>query len=160
MKLPSHTIPILAALALAGYGTASMPALDGDVPPEWGETAAGEWPGEQWWEAFGSDELSAIMQLVEERNLDLQNAERSFRQAHLALIDADAQRVFDAGWSEEALYHAISVCAIFNFMNRIVEGCGVESNPAIRDVQRERHEAMRDEPRPYTLFARTIGAFD
>ena len=45
-------------------------------------------------------------------------------------------------------------------MKRIVEGCGVESNPIIRDAQKERHAAMRDEPRPYTLFARTIGAFD
>ena len=78
----------LSALILAGCGTASMPALDGDVPPDWGETATGEWPGEEWWEAFGSEELSSIMQLVEERNLDLQNAERSFRQAQLALIDA------------------------------------------------------------------------
>ena len=65
-----------------------MPALDRDVPADWGETAAGKWPGEQWWEAFGSEELSAVMQRVEERNLDLQNAERSFRQAQLALIDA------------------------------------------------------------------------
>lgn len=88
MKLPSHTIPMLAALALAGCGTASIPALDSDVPPDWGDTAAGEWPGEQWWEAFRSGELSAVMQRVEERNLDLQNAERSFRQAQLALIDA------------------------------------------------------------------------
>lgn len=88
MKLPSHTIPMLAALALAGCGTASIPALDSDVPPDWGDTAVGEWPGEEWWEAFGSEELSAVMQRVEERNLDLQNAERSFRQAQLALIDA------------------------------------------------------------------------
>ena len=78
----------LAALALGGCGTASMPALDSDVPPDWGETAVGEWPGEEWWEAFGSEELSEIIQLVEERNLDLKNAERSFRQAQLALIDA------------------------------------------------------------------------
>ena len=88
MKLPSHTIPMLAALALAGCGTAAMPALDSDVPPDWGAAAGGEWPGEQWWEAFGSEELSAVMQRVEERNLDLKNAERSFRQAQLALIDA------------------------------------------------------------------------
>ena len=78
----------LAALALGGCGTASMPALDSDVPPDWGETAVGEWPGEEWWEAFGSEELSEIIQLVEQRNLDLKNAERSFRQAQLALIDA------------------------------------------------------------------------
>ena len=88
MKFPSHTFPMLTALALVGCGTASMPALDSDVPPDWGEADTGEWPGEEWWKAFGSEELSGIMQLVEERNLDLKNAERSFRQAQLALIDA------------------------------------------------------------------------
>ncbi len=65
-----------------------MPALDGDVPPDWGDTAIGQWPSAKWWESFGSAELSSIIQLVEERNLDLKNAERSFRQAQLALIDA------------------------------------------------------------------------
>lgn len=97
---------------------------------------------------------------VEPKMLPVLDYVRKLTESPARLTDADAQRVFDAGWSEEALYHAISVCAIFNFMNRIVEGCGVESNPAIRDTQKERHAAMRDEPRPYTLFARTIGAFD
>ena len=85
----SQVIPaFLGILVLSACSVASMPALDRDVPADWGETAAGKWPGEQWWEAFGSEELSAVMQRVEERNLDLQNAERSFRQAQLALIDA------------------------------------------------------------------------
>ena len=97
---------------------------------------------------------------VEPKMLPVLDYVRKLTEAPARLTDGDAERVFDAGWSEEALYHAISVCAIFNFMNRIVEGCGVESNPAIRDTQKERHAAMRDEPRPYTLFARTIGAFD
>ena len=65
-----------------------MPALDSDVPPGWGETAVGEWPGEEWWEAFGSDELSHLMARIHKQSLGLQNAERSFRQAQLALIDA------------------------------------------------------------------------
>ncbi len=41
------------------------------------------------------------------------------------LTKADAKAVFDVGWSEEALYDAVQVCAIFNFMNRIIEGTGV-----------------------------------
>ena len=97
---------------------------------------------------------------VEPKMLPVLDYVRKLTEAPARLTDADAQRVFDAGWSEEALYHAISVCAIFNFMNRIVEGCGVQSNPDIRDAQRERHKALRDEPRPYTKFARTIGALD
>ena len=40
------------------------------------------------------------------------------------LIQADAQAVFDAGWSEQALHDAINVICMFNFMNRIVLGHG------------------------------------
>lgn len=37
----------------------------------------------------------------------------------------DAQRVFDAGWSEQALHDAIEVVCLFNFMNRLLDGHGV-----------------------------------
>ncbi len=42
------------------------------------------------------------------------------------MAERDAQLVYQAGWSEEALFTAISVCALFNFMNRIVEGSGIK----------------------------------
>ncbi len=80
--------PLLAAITLTACSTVSMPALDADAPPDWGASASGEWPGEEWWDAFGSDELRDLMQQVQERNLSLENAERSLRQAQLALIDA------------------------------------------------------------------------
>src|SRR5262249_18551448 len=38
---------------------------------------------------------------------------------------SDAAAVYDAGWSDEALLHAIAVCAYFNNMNRLVEGAGI-----------------------------------
>ncbi len=38
---------------------------------------------------------------------------------------ADAATVYDAGWNDEALLHAIAVCAYFNNMNRLVEGAGI-----------------------------------
>lgn len=37
----------------------------------------------------------------------------------------DADAVYDAGWPEQALIHAIAVCAYFNNMNRLVEGAGI-----------------------------------
>ena len=40
------------------------------------------------------------------------------------VTSSDAQAVYDAGWDERALYDAVTVCALFNFMNRIVEGTG------------------------------------
>jgi len=45
------------------------------------------------------------------------------------MVSADAQAVYAAGWDEQALFDAISVCALFNFMNRIVEGSGIKTNP-------------------------------
>jgi len=41
------------------------------------------------------------------------------------LTPTDSQAVFDAGWSQEALFEAIEVAGLFNHMNRVVEGGGV-----------------------------------
>jgi uncharacterized peroxidase-related enzyme len=42
----------------------------------------------------------------------------------------DAEAIFAEGWNETALYHTIAVTALFNFMNRLVEGLGIELDPA------------------------------
>ena len=59
--------------------------------------------------------------------------------------------------SEQALYDAIAVCALFNFMNRIVEGCGVMTSDANLATSRTRHEATRESHQPYRNFARGLG---
>lgn len=41
---------------------------------------------------------------------------------------SDAEAVFAAGWDEQALHDAVSVCALFNFMNRLVEGLGLTAD--------------------------------
>lgn len=35
-----------------------------------------------------------------------------------------------AGWSDEALYDAITVCALFNFYNKWIDATGVRDMPA------------------------------
>ncbi len=45
------------------------------------------------------------------------------------MTPADAQRVYDIGWDEQALFDAVSVCALFNMMNRIVNGSGISLDP-------------------------------
>lgn len=40
------------------------------------------------------------------------------------MTERDAKEVYAAGWDEDALFDAIAVCALFNLMNRIVEGTG------------------------------------
>ena len=42
--------------------------------------------------------------------------------------DLDAVRA--AGWNDEALYDAITVCALFNFYNNWIDACGVADMPA------------------------------
>jgi alkylhydroperoxidase family enzyme len=46
------------------------------------------------------------------------------------LTQADVDRVKTAGWDEEALYDAITVCALFNFYNKWVDAAGVCDMPA------------------------------
>lgn len=45
------------------------------------------------------------------------------------MTQADADAVFAAGWSERALYDAVQVCCLYNFMNRFVEGLGLTPIP-------------------------------
>lgn len=82
------------------------------------------------------------------------------------MTEADAQRVYDAGWDEQALFDAVSVCALFNFMNRIVEGSGIKSNPleadkAELDARMIRMGGATGDPhrgeRSYTKLARLWG---
>jgi alkylhydroperoxidase family enzyme len=41
----------------------------------------------------------------------------------------DVERVKAQGWSDEALYDAITVCALFNFYNRWADATGVREHP-------------------------------
>lgn len=42
----------------------------------------------------------------------------------------DVQQVIDAGWTQEAIYDAITVCALFNFYNKWIDATGVGDMPA------------------------------
>ncbi|OXM43996.1 carboxymuconolactone decarboxylase family protein [Amycolatopsis alba] len=46
------------------------------------------------------------------------------------VTEEDAEAVFAAGWDEAALHDAVLVCALFNFMNRMVEGLGIRADAA------------------------------
>lgn len=43
----------------------------------------------------------------------------------------DVEEACRAGWSDEALYDAITVCSIFNFYNRWIDATGVQDMPAL-----------------------------
>jgi len=42
----------------------------------------------------------------------------------------DVDEAKAAGWSDEALYDAVTVCALFNFYNKWIDGSGVSDMPA------------------------------
>ena len=44
-----------------------------------------------------------------------------------SMTESDLERVRTAGWSDEALYFAITVCALFNFYNRWIDASGVHA---------------------------------
>ena len=44
---------------------------------------------------------------------------------------ADVDRVRKAGWSDEGLYDAITVCSLFQFYNNWVDATGVGDMPAM-----------------------------
>jgi uncharacterized peroxidase-related enzyme len=58
------------------------------------------------------------------------------------MTQADADAVFAAGWDEAALHSAIAVCCLFNFMNRLVDGHGIEADRAGFAERGRRHVEM------------------
>jgi uncharacterized peroxidase-related enzyme len=41
------------------------------------------------------------------------------------ITPGNAEAVLAAGWEEQALHDAVAVCALFNMMNRLVDGLGI-----------------------------------
>jgi len=40
---------------------------------------------------------------------------------------ANMQPLYDAGWNDDAIFFAITVCALFNFYNRWIDATGVHA---------------------------------
>lgn len=55
------------------------------------------------------------------------------------MVQSDADKVFAAGWDERALQDAILVCCTYAFMNRLVDGHGLPSDPALFEARGDRH---------------------
>lgn len=70
------------------------------------------------------------------------------------LVQADADAVYEAGWSETALFEAVQVNALFNMMNRIIEGTGITFDYA-KDPAR--HPAHGSTPEAHTHSYASFG---
>ena len=54
------------------------------------------------------------------------------------ILKADADAIYKAGWNEAALHDAVAICALFNFMNRYVEGLGISADAPYFQLSGER----------------------
>ena len=85
-------------------------------------------------EAFGVDETlleSMLVDLdaspVDEKLKPVCRYVRKLTQTPSKMVQADVDAIFDAGWDEDAFHYAVMICALFNFMNRMIDGYGVEN---------------------------------
>ncbi len=112
--------------------------------------------------AFGVDEavIDALVVNVDEAPIEeklkpLLKYVAKLKDLPSKLTSADAKAVYDAGWSERALFDAIQVAALFNYMNRIIEGTGVTFDYANNPLSDEEFEARKT--RRYSDFGKLIG---
>ena len=82
--------------------------------------------------AFGIDEAVLASSLndidvapIDARLRPILRYVRKLTETPSRMTATDAAAVYAAGWDDEALLHAIAVCAYFNNMNRLVEGAGI-----------------------------------
>jgi uncharacterized peroxidase-related enzyme len=66
---------------------------------------------------------------IEPRMVPVLNYVRKLTLTPTQMTQADADAVYEAGWSERALYDAVQICCLYNFMNRFVEGIGLTPIP-------------------------------
>jgi alkylhydroperoxidase family enzyme len=65
------------------------------------------------------DAEKALLAFVEKVNRDSHRTQQ-----------ADVDDVRQAGWTDEAIYDAVTVCALFTFYNRWIDATGVHDMPA------------------------------
>jgi uncharacterized peroxidase-related enzyme len=100
---------------------------------------------------------------VEERLLPVLEYVRVLNESPSRVTDRHRQAILDAGWPEQAVFDAASICGLFNLMNRIVEGMGVKTSAAIQQAQRARHQrsaTAQPDPDTYQRYGRRIGILE
>jgi uncharacterized peroxidase-related enzyme len=54
------------------------------------------------------------------------------------ITSADVGAIIDSGWDDRAVHDAVAICALFNLMNRLVNGLGVEAPEAYTKLAAQR----------------------
>lgn len=81
--------------------------------------------------------LSSLLQDIESADIParLKPVMRYVRKLTLVpsrVSQSDVSAILAAGWDEEAVFDAAQVCALFNFINRMMEGAGVSAGRSDR----------------------------
>lgn len=91
-------------------------------------------------EAFGVDEalLEALLSdidsaPVEDRMKPVLRYVRKLTETPSRMVQADADAIFEAGWSEDCFHYTVMICALFNLYNRLMDGYGVRNTAEFRE---------------------------
>ena len=92
--------------------------------------------------SFGVEEatLNALLEAIDSAPIDdrlkpIFHFAKQLTQAPAKTSEDQADAIFNAGWSEQALHDAVNVISLFNFMNRLIEGHGVKGNQALFELR-------------------------
>ncbi|MDX1404124.1 MAG: carboxymuconolactone decarboxylase family protein [Woeseiaceae bacterium] len=93
-------------------------------------------------EAFGVDPalLESMLQDLDSSAVDealkpVLRFVRKLTESPSRMIQSDVDAIFDAGWSENDFHYTVMICALFNFMNRMIDGYGVENTAEGRQTR-------------------------
>lgn len=83
--------------------------------------------------AFGIDEqvFDELVEDIEDASIDpklkpILHYVQKLTRTPSKVTQADADKIFAAGWSEQAFTDVVSICALHNYFNRFVDGHGVD----------------------------------
>lgn len=83
-------------------------------------------------DAFGLDEALLSQLLIDIDTAEVDEAIKpvlkyikKLTESPSRMTEADAQAIYAAGWNEQAFFDVVSICGLHNFLNRLVDGCGI-----------------------------------
>ncbi len=94
------------------------------------------------------DDLDAAA--VEDKMKPVLRFVRKLTESPSRMTQSDADAVFAAGWDETALHQAVLICARFNFMNRFVDGHGLDYTEEAARTNKARIPFLYGAPRAKT----------
>lgn len=95
---------------------------------------------------------------VEAKLVPLLNFVRQITLDPSKTTDAQAEAVYAAGWSEDALYDAVQVAALYAYMNRILDAAGIQPKPMFAEPDEADLQARREGN--YIGWGRKAGLID